>query len=505
MSKGVTTLRRSVAPVDPDVAEWSRVSPWVASAAAPKVRDRGWYRKYRVVMGVSDGLALVAAVSATFGILFQRGEVLGGSLPLSYLWLAPILAAFWWLSLALGSSRDRGVVGVGLEEYRRVILSSLYAFGGLAIFSYWFQAELSRALFVTTLPLGIVLLVAGRWAIRQRLVRMRMGGRAMTPTLAIGTASSVADVVRETRRSINAGYAIEDVCITDRAVLPDLRELGVRVLPAHAMQQFAASGRYGAVVVTDGLTREESRALAWSLENRPVELMFLPRVMDVAGPRLTVRSMEGLSLMHVDLPRFTGVKLALKRTFDVAFSAIALTFLAPLFLLIAALIKLDDGGPVFFRQERVGRYGEPFTIHKFRTMCVDAEAKIDALIAASGGGALLFKLEDDPRITRIGKVLRKYSLDELPQFWSVLRGGMSVVGPRPQVAREVAEYTDIHHRRLLIKPGITGLWQISGRSELTMEESIRLDLRYVENWSLVGDLTIVIKTIRVVVRPNGAY
>jgi exopolysaccharide biosynthesis polyprenyl glycosylphosphotransferase len=208
--------------------------------------------------------------------------------------------------------------------------------------------------------------------------------------------------------------------------------------------------------------------------------------------------------MYVDLPRFTGAKLVLKRTFDIVVSAIALLLLAPVFLVIAALIKLDDGGPMLFRQQRIGRYGQPFTIHKFRTMCVDAEAKIDALIAAGGGMALLFKLEDDPRITRIGKVLRKYSLDELPQFWTALRGGMSVVGPRPQVSREVAEYSDIHHRRLLIKPGITGLWQVNGRSELSMDESIRLDLRYVENWSLIGDITIILKTIGVVLRPRGA-
>lgn len=210
-------------------------------------------------------------------------------------------------------------------------------------------------------------------------------------------------------------------------------------------------------------------------------------------------------MLHVDLPRYSGTKYWLKRSFDVFFAAAALVALSPVLGLVALAIKLDDGGPVLFRQERIGLGGEPFVIHKFRTMCADAEAKIDALIAEAGGQALLFKLEHDPRITRIGSTLRKFSLDELPQFWTVLRGGMSIVGPRPQVSREVAEYTDAAHRRLLIKPGITGLWQVNGRSQLSLEESIRLDLRYVENWSLTGDLAIIMKTVRTVLRPRGAY
>lgn len=426
-------------------------------------------------------------------------------MPLTYAWLAPVLVALWWLVLAAVDSRGRGVLGVGLDEYRRVIRAGLYTFGGVAIASFWFHAELSRALFVSTLPTGIVAVLAGRWLARQALGRLRRGGRALTPAVVVGTAPAVLDVVRETRRNRYAGYDVTAVCLVDGVQSSELEELAVSVLPAASMRRHVASGRYGAVIVADGLSREECRDIAWSLENSPIELMFVPRVMDVAGPRLSVRSMESLSLMHVDLPRFSGGKLLAKRAFDIVFSMLALVLFAPILFLVALLIKLDSPGPVIFRQERIGRYGEPFVIHKFRTMCVDAEEKIGALIAANGGSALLFKLEDDPRITRIGKYLRRYSLDELPQFWTVLRGGMSVVGPRPQVAREVAEYSEIHHRRLLIKPGITGLWQVSGRSELSVEESIRLDLRYVENWSLIGDATIIMKTVRAVLSPGGAY
>ncbi|MBK8460506.1 MAG: exopolysaccharide biosynthesis polyprenyl glycosylphosphotransferase [Micropruina sp.] len=207
----------------------------------------------------------------------------------------------------------------------------------------------------------------------------------------------------------------------------------------------------------------------------------------------------------MELPRYTGWNHFLKRAFDVVFSSLALVCLAPLLFAVAVAIWLDDGGPIMFKQKRIGLRGESFTIHKFRTMVVDAESKVDRMIEDAGGRALLFKVEDDPRVTRLGSVLRRYSLDELPQFWTALRGDMSVVGPRPQVAREVAEYSSDAHRRLLTKPGITGLWQVSGRSDLSVEESIALDLWYVENWSLTGDLAIILKTLKVVLRRHGAY
>jgi exopolysaccharide biosynthesis polyprenyl glycosylphosphotransferase len=407
--------------------------------------------------------------------------------------------------LGVSESRSRRIVGAGLTEYRRVITASLYLFGMLAVASFVFQASLSRAIFVTTLPIGVTLLLGGRWLARGSLSRLRSRGRAMSPALIIGNGEAALDVVREMRRNVSAGYQPVGVCVLDGTEAHVVQQVPhLRVMGHQQLERAVRSSRFASVIVTDGLTREESRDLAWRLENRAVELMFVPRVVDVAGPRLKVQSAEGLSLLHVDLPRFSGWKLVLKRAFDIAFAAVALLFLAPIFAVVAVLIKLDDGGPVLFRQERVGRYGEPFVIHKFRTMCLDAEDRIEALIAAAGGKALLFKMENDPRITRIGKLLRKFSIDELPQFWSVLRGGMSVVGPRPQVPREVAEYTDMHHRRLLIKPGITGLWQVSGRSDTTYDERVALDRTYVETRTPWGDLCVLFKTVKVVLQRDGA-
>jgi len=476
--------------------------PWPV-ATAPQLRVRGWRAKLHALQLVVDAVGVSAAVAVTFLALFRPDQTAGDSGVL-YMAIAPVVAAAWVIALEWSESRSYRVAGSGLEEYRRVITASIGVFGLLAITSYVFQVSLSRALFVTTLPLGLLFLLGGRLLVRQFLNRLRSQGRAMTAALLIGSATNLNSLLTDLDRRSDAGYRAAGVCLTGNGrVITGGRRLDRCFL--EQVPALAASGRYGAVIISDGLSRDEIRDLAWRLENSPVELMFQPRLVDVAGPRMSIREAQGLSLVHVDLPTFTGYRVVVKRVFDIAFSLAALIITAPLLALIAVTIKLDDGGPVLFRQQRVGRYGKPFTIHKFRTMCVDAETRIDALIAAQGGRALLFKMDDDPRITRIGRILRKYSLDELPQFWSVLRGGMSVVGPRPQVAREVAEYTDAHHRRLLIKPGITGLWQVSGRSDLSLDESIRLDLRYVENWSLAGDLTLIIKTVRVMLRPNGAY
>lgn len=501
MSSASTTFRK----INEDAPRWVDVSPWVASAAASEQSAPSWYVKYRRLLLVGDAAALSVAVFATFALLFTAGQPVAGAQFVTYGWLAPVLMVVWVFSLGAVDTRSLQIVGTGLDEYRRVIMASLGLFGGLAIMSYMLDSAVSRALFVTTLPLGIGLLILERWLLRKLLHRLRRRGRAMTQTLVVGNSDAVADVVRQMQRDVAAGYRAVAMHLTDGRNKTAATGLAIRSFDAEGFEEALERGTYGAVILTEGLDREQTRQIAWRLENRPVQMMFVPRLVDVSGPRLQIRETEGLSFVHVDLPRFSGAKTAMKRAFDIVFSAVALVALLPVFLVIAILIKQDDGGPVFFRQQRVGRYGEPFTIHKFRTMCIDAEERIDALIAANGGAALLFKLEDDPRITPIGKFLRKYSLDELPQFWSVLRGGMSVVGPRPQVSREVAEYSDIHHRRLLIKPGITGLWQVNGRSELSMDDSIRLDLRYVENWSLIGDITIVLKTVGVILRPNGAY
>jgi exopolysaccharide biosynthesis polyprenyl glycosylphosphotransferase len=247
------------------------------------------------------------------------------------------------------------------------------------------------------------------------------------------------------------------------------------------------------------------KRLSWELEGTAAELIISSRIADVAGPRISLRPVDGLPLIHVKIPEFEGGRHSLKRAMDIAVAVLAMIPIAFLTPVIALAIRLDSDGPVFFRQTRIGRDGREFGMLKFRTMRVGAESELAALRAQNEGSGLLFKLKRDPRITRVGAFLRKYSLDELPQFWNVLRGDMSVVGPRPPLPSEVREYDGKVIRRLFIKPGITGLWQVSGRSDLSWEESVRLDLRYVENWSVMSDLMIMWRTARVMISPSGAY
>jgi exopolysaccharide biosynthesis polyprenyl glycosylphosphotransferase len=247
------------------------------------------------------------------------------------------------------------------------------------------------------------------------------------------------------------------------------------------------------------------RSVSWQLEETGTELVLAAGLTDVAGPRIDIRPVEGLPLMHVELPNFEGGKHLLKRAFDVVVSAAAIVATLPVWLTVAVLIALDDRGPVLFRQQRVGKDGRLFAMVKFRSMVPTAESDLAALTDRDEGAGVLFKVREDPRVTRVGRILRKYSLDELPQLWNILRGDMSIVGPRPPLSREVSRYEDHVHRRLYIKPGLTGLWQINGRSDLSWEESVRLDLYYVANWSLATDLVIMWRTVKVVLRPRGAY
>jgi exopolysaccharide biosynthesis polyprenyl glycosylphosphotransferase len=247
------------------------------------------------------------------------------------------------------------------------------------------------------------------------------------------------------------------------------------------------------------------RELGWELEAKSTNLIVAPALTDVAGPRIHARPVAGLPLIQVDYPEFEGRKYAAKRAFDLVVSFLALVVLSPVFLVIAILVRSDSPGPAFYLQERVGLNGKRFRMLKFRSMVVDAETQLPGLLDRTDGNGMLFKLRSDPRVTRVGSALRKHSLDELPQLVNVLLGDMSLVGPRPPLASEVERYDAWAHRRLLVRPGITGLWQTQGRSDLSWEDSVRLDLYYVENWSLTGDIIILYRTVRSVAVAEGAY
>ena len=260
-----------------------------------------------------------------------------------------------------------------------------------------------------------------------------------------------------------------------------------------------------AVLACPEMSGVRLRELAWELEKTGTDLCVAPALLDVAGPRTTIRPVAGLPLLHMDHPEFTGARRLIKTAFDRACAASALVLLSPLLLAVAAIIRCSDGGPALFRQVRVGRDGRSFTLYKFRTMVLDAEERKHQLAELNETGAVLFKIRKDPRVTKVGARLRRWSVDELPQLLNVLRGDMSLVGPRPALPEEAARYGDHVRRRLAVQPGLTGLWQVNGRSDLSWEESVRLDLRYVENWSFVLDLQILWKTWSAVTRGSGAY
>lgn len=261
------------------------------------------------------------------------------------------------------------------------------------------------------------------------------------------------------------------------------------------------------VIITgaDVVTPDVVKKLSWDLEKLGVQIIVAPSIMDVAGPRIHTKPVAGLPLLHVQMPGYSGPQHILKRCFDILSSSILILLLSPVMLAIAALVKFTSRGPVIFKQQRIGLNGESFKMWKFRSMVVDAEARLKELRDKNEGNGLLFKMKDDPRITKVGKVLRRFSLDELPQLFNVLGGSMSLVGPRPPLKTEVEQYNDEIGRRLLVKPGVTGLWQVSGRSDLSLEESVRLDLYYVENWTVAGDILILLKTVKAVFGRDGAY
>lgn len=468
------------------------------------MHSTAWYGRVKALITVGDavaiGITLVAAYFIRFGDTNPRVWSSADSATVGYEQVGLLIGLVWMISLAANRSRQSTILAQGLVEYHRAASATLLTFGNAAIVAYLLQVTLSRQYFLVALPLGIVLVVANRWVMRQYLRHARSEGRFQDRALVVGRLEDVHRVQRELRRTSAAGIAPESAYYVDSAddVAPAARSTLVARANAEDVDLVIIAGELpgGADAV---------RRLSWDLERTRADLVLASRLTDIAGPRIHLRPIPGIPLVHVSLPRFTGWSYVVKRAMDVVLSAVALLVLSPVFLVVAAAIKLDDGGPVFFRQTRTGTNGEPFHMLKFRSMRTDAEQVKSELMTANEGAGPLFKMKADPRVTRVGRVLRAYSLDELPQFVNTLRGSMSVVGPRPPLPNEVAQYDNAAHRRLLIKPGITGLWQVSGRSNLSWEDSLRLDLSYVENWSPVGDLAIVARTAIAVVRREGAY
>jgi exopolysaccharide biosynthesis polyprenyl glycosylphosphotransferase len=477
---------------------------------------RDWRQAYGRRLRLSDFVVVAVAVAATQMIWFgtSANEVSFRDdlnfLAVSYTVVSVILAISWTAMMGLNGSRSDRIVGTGTTEYRLVVDGSLRIFGLLAIVAFLFKIDFSRGYFIIALPLGTIALVIVRWAWRKWLNRRRSRGEYSAQVLLVGSEISVLHTATELARHPQAGYHVVGACVPSGRVADYLPGTDIPVAGSvdRVTQAIAATGADTVVITSsDELSPERIRQLSWSLEPGRQHLVVAPSLTDIGGPRIHTRPVAGLPLIHVETPRYEGFKRYQKRVFDFVASALLIIVSLPVLIAIAIIVRLSSPGPVLFRQERVGLNGTRFNMLKFRSMVTDADALIEHLQSAdrSEGNAVLFKMKDDPRVTKVGRVLRKFSLDELPQLFNVLRGDMSLIGPRPPLQREVDLYETHVHRRFLMKPGITGLWQVSGRSDLSWEDSVRLDLYYVENWSMVGDFIILVKTARAVFASSGAY
>ncbi|WP_275775920.1 sugar transferase [Paenarthrobacter sp. Y-19] len=460
-----------------------------------------------------DAAVIAWAVIGAFGVRFGFSDISTQDIrDADYIVLSAVLAVAWWLMLEVWGSREAKILGSGSEEYKRVIAASAWLFGFVAVFSYALKIDTARGYVGLAFPAGALILLAARWLVRQHLSLDRQRGQSMSRVLIIGGPSSAQHLVQSLLRAPQAGYL--PVAAHVPGAPHDRANSGPFSVPLAGVGSDFDSiltsildTEVDAVAISAGVNihPQDLRRLGWELSARDIGMILAPALTDVAGPRIHTQPVAGLPLIHVSTPKLTGGKRVAKRSFDIMIAGLLILALSPLLMIIALLVRLSGPGPILYRQERIGLRGTTFDMYKFRSMKVNADAELHTLLEAQGtAGKPLFKVENDPRITSIGRSLRKYSLDELPQLFNVLGGSMSLVGPRPQRHGEVALYDDAAHRRLYVSPGMSGLWQVSGRSNLTWEESIRLDLYYVENWSLMGDVIILFKTFKAVFTSSGA-
>lgn len=472
--------------------EWQRWLPW------------------SVAVGDFVVVAMTMALSqfARFGVGASHLAVL----EVPYWVIGVIIGALWVFALIAWNSWDIRILASGAPEYARVANATLAAFGAIAIVAFVFEMEIARGYVAVAVTVGLLFLVLWRWLARRSIMKLRRHGLLTRRLAIIGGPSEVAQLYWSFKRFPGSGYNAVGTILPGRSVQsPSGDELPLEVLgvsrDADAIVESLLEARIEVVAVTGGgLNPRALRRLSWELADRSISLILAPALTDVAGPRIHAHPVADLPLIHVSTPRLGGFNSILKRVFDVIGATLALVVLSPVLIVSAVAIKLDDGGPILFAQHRVGKDGARFRMYKLRSMVVDAEAKLAALKhAASADSSVLFKMKDDPRIMRVGHFLRKYSIDEIPQLINVIAGSMSMVGPRPPLESEVEQYGKDTMRRLTVMPGITGLWQVGGRSDLSWEESVRLDLYYVENWSLMQDLVILFRTVKVVLMRDGAY
>ena len=484
--------------------------PTVAAKESLLAGDRAtWQRRYVRLLLTLDVLLLTlvttSAVSIRFGDEHMRS-------PLPYGWVAVGISLLWLAELARSGcyeprsmlTRDAGLV--------RVLKATTEVFAIVALLSFLTKASVSRSYLLLVFPVGLLMLVLSRGLVHVVLERARRSGGAQHRVLVVGAGAGLQDLAEKFARDPRHGHRVVATCLPDGSELvldtPPAQRAPEGAEPAIAgIAEAVRACRADTVAVTEGVAVREDvlRQLCYALEGLGLDVLVTPAFTDMAGTRISIRPVAGLPLLHLDEPELDGVHKVVKSLFDRTAAALGLLVLLPLLLCLCAAVRVTSPGGVIFKQIRVGKDGELFRVWKFRSMFADAEARFEELRQFNEHEGPLFKMRNDPRITPVGRFLRKWSLDELPQLVNVVKGDMSLVGPRPPLPAEVANYNGFAHRRLLVKPGITGLWQVSGRADLEWDEAVRLDLAYVEGWSLGFDIAILLRTALAVVKSSGAY
>ncbi|MEJ5866164.1 sugar transferase [Pseudokineococcus sp. 5B2Z-1] len=510
-------------PADGPVVEDGAVAPLATAAAAPVAaapaprtqdpRDAGWEGRYARRLPLVDGAAALVAALVAYAVRF--GSLGSGAwwweITHQPAWSVLLLPVLWVAAVAVMRGYETRFLFTGPEEARRVAFAGVSVVAAVSTTAYAFDLQVARGYVVVALPTALLLTLAARYALRKRTHRLRRAGRRTATTLVVGRAEGIRDMVGQLEHAPQQGLQVVGCCTTSASL----------VGPGGVVEELPAPVLGGFDDVVDVVRRDgiqtvvvlpcaemdslRLRRLGWRLEETTADLVVAPGIAEVAGPRVAIRPVAGLPLLHLERPELRGVRALVKRVVDVGGAGLGVIALSPVLAVLALLVHRSGPGPVFFRQERVGEDGRPFDMLKFRSMVDRADERLGELMAGNEGNGVLFKMKGDPRVTPIGRVLRRYSLDELPQLFNVLKGEMSLVGPRPPLASEVERYGQDMHRRFAVKPGITGLWQVSGRSHLSAEESERLDVRYVESWSPATDAMILWKTVGSVVKGKGAY
>ncbi|WP_240539361.1 sugar transferase [Bifidobacterium sp. SO1] len=487
-----------------------------------------WQLYYNLALVLLDAMMMLLSCSIIYAVRPDIIMTVTEQLPGGFLITTITFCAVWIVSLAIIKSYHRHTMGEGYSLYAKILTAALIDFIAVCSIGFLFNVPYPRTLVVLAPVIAAVITTIERWIMRRVLHANRRRGEFNFPTVLVGSPQGIHETIDKltTTMGLSAGYAPIAVCpiaAVSNDSDPDApqhliavpfeprndQEARLRVLALNShLAQTAKHLGAQSVLITDVLTRdsETMRTLSLAVESANMELAITASVADIGGGRLVLRNDSALPILSASLPQYSWPTRLCKRTMDILGSLVALIPGMIIIGLVAIAIKLEDGGPVFYKQERIGIYGKPFYCLKIRSMRVDAD-KMDAEVAKAAGVELgaTFKVKNDPRITRVGKFIRKTSIDEIPQFINVIRGDMSLVGPRPQRQYEVDQYSPLYSTRLLVRPGITGPWQIGGRNDLSQEDAEFLDVNYVENWSLMTDIAILIKTVGVVLRGDGAY